>query len=85
MAGKIAKLTTVVNGSLGVFSKGFFGEVTELLTGLSSKTVMEQSEVFHQLYSYVSVYANLGVISALIGLLVIVFYRPVKKWMFEVH
>ncbi|MEE3999489.1 oligopeptide:H+ symporter [Tenacibaculum sp. FZY0031] len=84
-AGKIAKLTTVVNGSLGVFSKGFFGKVTELFTGLSSKTVMEQSEVFHQLYSYVSVYANLGVISAIIGLLVIVAYKPVKKWMFEVH
>ncbi|SHF51113.1 proton-dependent oligopeptide transporter, POT family [Tenacibaculum mesophilum] len=84
-AGKIANLTTVVNGSLGVFSKGFFGKVTELLTGLSSTTVMGQPEVFHQLYSYVSVYANLGVISVIIGLLVIAFYKPVKKWMFEVH
>ncbi|WGH75551.1 peptide MFS transporter [Tenacibaculum tangerinum] len=84
-AGKIANLTTVVNGSLGVFSEGFFGKVTTVFTGLSSRTVLEQSEDFHQLYTYVSVYANLGVISAIIGLFVIAFYKPVKKWMFEVY
>lgn len=84
-AGKIAKLTAVKNGELGVFSKGIFGEVAEIITGLSSEMVLSKKAAFQQLFSYVSVYANFGVISILIGLLVIVFSKPVKKMMQNIH
>ena len=84
-AGKIAKLTTVSEGNLGVFSEGIFGKITTLITGLSGETVLEKETVFHQLYSYVSVYAGFGVLTILIGVLVIVGAKPVKKMMAKVH
>ncbi|MCF2876204.1 MULTISPECIES: peptide MFS transporter [unclassified Tenacibaculum] len=84
-AGKIAKLTAVSNGELGVFSKGVFGEVTESVTGLSSDVIMQKTEVFKQLYTYVSVYANFGIIASLIGVLVIIFSLPIKRMMKGVH
>ena len=84
-AGKIAKLTAVSNGELGVFSKGVFGKITEFITGLSGDIIANKSEVFQQLYSYVSVYASFGVIACVIGVLVIVFSKPIKNMMKEVH
>ncbi|WP_299159721.1 peptide MFS transporter [uncultured Tenacibaculum sp.] len=84
-AGKIAKLTSVSNGELGVFSKGFFGNATEFITGLPSNTIIDKSEAFQQLYSYVSVYANFGIIASAIGLLVIAFSLPIKRMMKEIH
>ena len=84
-AGKIANLTTVTNGDLGVFSSGVFGWVTKIVTGLSQELVVSKSEAFHQLYTYVSVYANFGVISVAIGVLVMVFSKPIKMLMGNVH
>lgn len=84
-AGKIAKLTTVSSDGVGVFSEGILGTITELITGLSSDVILGKSIVFQQLYSYVSVYANFGVISALIGILVIVFSKPIQKMMHTIH
>lgn len=80
-AGKIAKLTTVSGDGLGVFSQGVFGEITQFISGLSATVIQQKEPMFQQLYSYVSVYANFGVISAVIGILVILLSNPVRKWM----
>ncbi|WP_064967419.1 peptide MFS transporter [Tenacibaculum ovolyticum] len=84
-AGKIAKLTTVSEGDLGVFSVGFFGEITQFVTGLSNTIVLEKGIVFQQLYSYVSVYASLGLIASFIGVLVVLFSNPIKNMMGKIH
>jgi POT family proton-dependent oligopeptide transporter len=84
-AGKIAKLTTVSEGNLGVFSEGFLGEITQFVTGLSNTIVLEKGIVFQQLYSYVSVYASLGVIASIIGVVVVLLSNPIKKMMGEIH
>ena len=84
-AGKIAKLTTVSEGDLGVFSEGFFGKITQTITGLSNTIVSEKGIIFQQLYSYVSVYANLGVIASVIGFAVVLLSNPIKKMMDKIH
>ncbi|WP_422092041.1 peptide MFS transporter [Tenacibaculum ovolyticum] len=84
-AGKIAKLTTVSEDDLGVFSEGFFGEITQFVTGLSNTIVLEKGIAFQQLYSYVSVYASLGLIASFIGVVVVLFSNPIKKMMGKIH
>ncbi len=84
-AGKIASLTTVKEGEVSVFSKGFFGKISEFITGISNESVLNQSENFQQLYSYVSVYANFGTITMFFGLFVILLYKPIKSAMQNVH
>ena len=84
-AGKIAKLTSVAEGDLGVFSEGFFGGITQFITGLSNSVVLEKGIIFQQLYSYVSVYASFGVMASFVGVLVIVFSSPIKKMMNSIH
>ncbi len=80
-AGKIANLTTIKLGEPSVFSEGIFGSITELITGLSPNIIAIQSEDFQQLFSYVSVYANFGIISILLGITVILISNPIKKMM----
>ena len=82
---KLQKLTSVAEGNLGVFCKGFFGGVTQVITGLSNSLVLEKGVIFQQLYSYVSVYASFGVMTSFIGVLVIVFSFPIKKMMGKIH
>ncbi len=84
-AGKISQLTVISEGELGVFSKGVFGDITEFITGISNTAVLDKSDIFQQLYSYVSVYASFGVMAFAVGLLVILFSNPIKKMMQEVH
>lgn len=84
-AGKISKLTVVSEGELGVFSKGIFGKITEVITGVSNTVVVDKGDAFQQLYSYVSVYASFGTLAVAVGLLVIVFSKPIKKMMFGVY
>ncbi|SEC87151.1 proton-dependent oligopeptide transporter, POT family [Tenacibaculum sp. MAR_2009_124] len=84
-AGKIAKLTSGSEGDLGMFSKGFLGDVTEVVTGLSVNSILAKETIFHQLYTYVSVYSGFGVLTITIGVLVIVFSRLIKKMMGNVN
>lgn len=84
-AGKIAKLTTVSEGDLGFFSKGILGEITTLITGMSSKFVLSQEPIFYQLYSYVSVYSGFGFFTLLIGVLVMILSKRIKIMMQNVH
>lgn len=84
-AGKIASLTTVKEGETSLFSEGIYGDVSEFITGLSWEVVIQKNEAFQQLYNYVSVYANFGVISITLGLLVVLFRKPIKRRMQNVH
>jgi len=78
-AGKIAKMTTVVEGESNLFSKGILGQLTEGVTGLSNSTDYEGA--FQQLHSYVVIFSGFGIITILIGLLCIVISPFIKKLM----
>jgi len=82
-AGKIAKMTTVVDGEINVFSRGILGQCTEVVTGLSISENYEGA--FQQLYSYVSVFTGFGIISMTIGFLCIVISPLIKRLMCEVE
>lgn len=85
-AGKIAKLTTVKEGEASIFSEGLSGRITEAITGLSNTLVeSNNTEAFQQLYSYVSVYANFGVITMGIGVIAIIISPIIKKLMVDIH
>ena len=85
-AGKIAKLTTVQQGEESVFSKGYWGIISENITGLSvSDDVYTNIDMFRQLYSYVSVYANFGILTIVIGVIAILLSPWVKRLMGKVH
>ncbi|PKV52532.1 POT family proton-dependent oligopeptide transporter [Aquimarina sp. MAR_2010_214] len=85
-AGKIAKLTTVKEGEASVFSEGLTGTISEAVTGLSNTLVENNNtEAFQQLYSYVSVYANFGVITIGIGVIAIMISPLIKKLMVGIH
>ncbi|MBG6130952.1 POT family proton-dependent oligopeptide transporter [Aquimarina sp. EL_43] len=85
-AGKIAKLTTVKEGEASIFSEGLSGTISEAITGLSSTLVDgNNTEAFQQLYSYVSVYANFGVITMGIGIVAILISPIIKKLMTGIH
>jgi len=84
-AGKIAKLTTVVEGETNPFSEGSLGKITELISGLSPEVSSSTSDGFQQLYSYVSVYAGFGVLTVIIGILAIMISPMIKKLMGGVH
>ncbi|WP_062060018.1 peptide MFS transporter [Aquimarina longa] len=85
-AGKIAKLTTVKEGEGSVFSEGVWGTISQTITGISSTVTTENTtEAFQQLYSYVSVYANFGVITMGIGVVALLISPIIKELMEGVH
>jgi len=84
-AGKIAKLTTVSEGETNMFSKGFFGNIVETVTGLTPDIAASGSESFQQLFSYVTVYTSFGFISIIVGIFAILISPLVKKLMAGVH
>ncbi len=84
-AGKIAKLTTVAEGEINMFSKGLFGKIVEAVTGLTPEIAMNGSEAFQQLFSYVSVYASFGFISIIVGIFAILLSPIIKKMMAGIH
>ncbi|WP_239990737.1 hypothetical protein [Marixanthomonas ophiurae] len=84
-AGKIAKLTSVSGGEASVFSSGFFGTITEQISGLTLQSVLTESEGLQQLFSYVSVYASFGTISIIVGIFAILISPFIKKMMGGIH
>ena len=84
-AGKIAKMTTVSEGETNIFTSGIFGNITEYITGLTPQIAVGQSDAFQQLFSYVSVYANFGIISMIVGIFAILISPVIKKMMGEIH
>ena len=84
-AGKIAQMTVVVEGQSSPFAEGLMGKVVELITGLTEASAKEGGAAFEQLYSYVSVYASMGTITMLVGILAILISPKIKKMMFGVN
>lgn len=80
-AGKIAKLTSVSSGETSVFGQGIFSTITESITGLNHNIVAVSDTSYEQLYSYVSVYANFGVITIIVGIFAIVISPIINKLM----
>ena len=80
-AGKIANMTSIVEGEENPFFSGICGQLTEVVTGLNIEVTSAQSEEFLQLLSYTGVYANFGIIAMLIGLLCILISPVIKKLM----
>ena len=80
-AGKIAKLTDVKAGVSNPFAEGILGQITETLTGLSPDIAMGGTEAMQQLYSYVSVFAVFGVLTALLGLFALLISPKIKQLM----
>ena len=83
-AGKIANLTASSSGSIP-FSTGILGTGVEWITGLSSSAYDVSNQSMVQLHSYVSVFAGFGVLTLVIGLVVMAISPLVKTWMGEVH
>jgi POT family proton-dependent oligopeptide transporter len=84
-AGKIAQMTVVVEGEGSPFGAGIMGNIVELITGLTEASAKEGGAAFEQLYSYVSVYASMGTITMLVGILAILISPKIKKMMFGVN
>ncbi|HIP32346.1 MAG TPA: MFS transporter [Crocinitomicaceae bacterium] len=80
-AGKIAQLTTIVEGEESIFTKGIFANLTPKITGLDYQEIQSMGEAHLQLYSYVSVFTGIGLVTFFIGLLAILIVPFIKKFM----
>jgi len=80
-AGKIASLTTVVEGQESIFTKGIFSSITPAITNLNYSSISQQSESVKQLYAYVSVFTGIGIITLIIGVLALFLSPKIKKMM----
>jgi len=80
-AGKIANLTTVIDGQESIFTQGVFSSFTPYITSLNYTSISEQSEGLKQLYAYVSVFTGIGIITLLIGVLALFLSPKIKKMM----
>ena len=80
-AGKIASLTTIVEGRESVFTKGFLRYIIPRVTNLKFENVSKLTEEHLQLYSYVSVFTGIGLFTLIIGVLAILISPQVKKLM----
>lgn len=80
-AGKIAKMTTVVEGGENIFASGVLGQTTSYISGMSPQESIELGGAFSQLFSYVSVFANFGLLAMLIGLICILLSPLIKHLM----
>ena len=84
-AGKIAGLTAVAEGKESVFTQGIFKNITPKITGIRFDSLANSSEQHVQLYSYVSVFAGIGLITLCIGIIAILISPMVKKKMGGIH
>ncbi len=84
-AGKIAKLTTIKEGEISVFSEGILGDIVQFITGMSPDIIERNRIVYQQLYSYVSVYASFGVITMILGIIAILIAPVIQKLMKGIH
>jgi len=84
-AGKIASLTTVVPGQESIFTTGILKYITPFITHLNFENVSNQGEQYLQLYSYVSVFAGIGLFTLVIGMIAILISPKVKIFMGRVE
>lgn len=80
-AGKIAQLTDVNGSGSEVITEGLMGKAVRIITGMTPGTAGSMGEGFQQLFSYVSVYAALGVVAVVVGVLGLILSPVIKKMM----
>jgi len=80
-AGKIANMTTVVDGESNLFFNGICAQITELVTGISTDSISALSPELLQLLSYTAVYANFGVLTMLVGIICLLISPWIKHLM----
>ncbi len=83
-AGKIAKLTSVVSGEESVFTQGVFASIVPKITGLDYNAVRSLDAAHVQLYSYVSVFTGIGLVTLSVGLFAVLISPFIKKLMFGI-
>ncbi|BDD12696.1 putative transporter YclF (plasmid) [Fulvitalea axinellae] len=84
-AGIIARLTASGSEAPAWMNSSFMKSYTQTVTGLDGEQVAGMGEGFQQLYTYVSTYAAVGLITIALGLLALAATPVVKKWMKGVH
>jgi len=80
-AGKIAALTTIVEGEESIFTKGILKDITPAITNLEYSQVIQSDTSHLQLYSYVSVFTGIGLFTLAIGILAVLIAPYIKKLM----
>lgn len=80
-AGKIAQMTTLVDGQANFFSSGPIGAFISQITGISYQQALQMDTSFQQLQGYVSTFAGIGSFIIVIGCLVMLSAPIIKKWM----
>ena len=80
-AGKIAQLTTVIEGEESIFTQGVLKHITPIITGLDYATMSSLNTAHMQLYSYVSVFSGIGLFSLCIGIIAVIISPFIKKLM----
>lgn len=83
-AGKIASLTTITEGKESVFTQGVFSSITPSVTNLQYSIISEQNIEHLQLYSYVSVFTGIGILTLVIGIIALIISPKIKKMMGDV-
>lgn len=84
-AGKIAQLTTLPEGEESIFTQGIFKDITPAITGMDYASIANSGSAHIQLYSYVSVFTGIGLVTLCIGILAILISPLVRKKMGGVH
>lgn len=84
-AGQIAQLTAISEGQESIFTQGIFKNITSLITGIEFSSLANKSEQHLQLYSYVSVFTGIGLITLCIGIVAIIISPLIKKKMGGIH
>lgn len=84
-AGKIAQLTTLPEGEESIFTQGIFKTITPAITGMDYASVATRSAEHIQLYSYVSVFTGIGLVTFCIGILAVLISPLVRRKMGGVH
>jgi POT family proton-dependent oligopeptide transporter len=80
-AGKIAKLTSVVEGEESVFTQGIFSNIVPKITGLEYSSVSQLDDAHLQLYSYVSVFTGIGLVTLFVGVIGVLISPIIHKMM----
>ena len=80
-AGKIAKFTDVSSDATSPLSGGFIGNMVEMITGMTESGAASMGAEFEQLFSYVSVYAGLGLVCIFVGLFAVIVSPVISKMM----
>jgi len=80
-AGKIAQLTVTNGANKESFLTRYLASFIEFITKLNPSIAKEKGAAFEQLYAYVTVYAGVGFITVLVGMVALCFAPFVKKMM----